>query len=123
MNITLKLSGIILLFLGIIITGVVMAKSGRPYSPVLFNVHKFISLAAVVLGGIWVYQLLGNVPHGGLVITLIVLAVVFYVVLFVTGGMLNLDKSYHDILKIAHKVLSPAAIIVTIVLFYLLLKK
>ena len=44
MSITLKITGIGIVFLLIIISGIWLTKTGRPYSPVLFNVHKLISL-------------------------------------------------------------------------------
>ena len=123
MNITLKLSGLGILFLIIIVTGLVMAKSGKPYNPVLFNIHKLISLATVLLGGIWVYNLAGSMDKDSLLITLIVAAMVLYILLFITGGMLNLEKPFYDLLRFTHKITSPIVIIITIILFYILLKK
>jgi hypothetical protein len=123
MSLTMKLSGLGILVIAIIVSGVLLAKSGKPYNPVLFNVHKLISLAAVVLGGIWVYNLYGSPHSGNLLITLIVVAALLYIVLFVTGGMLNVEKPFEDTLRVIHKYTPAVAVIFTVVIFYLLLKK
>jgi len=123
MSLTYKITGLAVLFIAVIITGVFLAKSGKPYNSILFNVHKLISLATVVLGGIWVYNIYRAAGTGTGILALVILTALLFIILFVTGGMLNLEKSYHNVLTIIHKAASPLSLIATVILFYLLLKK
>jgi hypothetical protein len=123
MNITIKLTGLGLLFLLIIISGIWLTKTGRPYQNIVFNVHKLISLLTVVLGAIMVYNLQKGLEISGLATSLMILAGIMFIILTITGGLLNLDKPFYDTLRIVHRVLSPLSIILTIIVFYILLKK
>lgn len=123
MNITIKLTGLGLLFLLIIISGIWLTKTGRPYQNIVFNVHKLISLLTVVLGAIMVYNLQKGLEISGLATSLMILAGIMFIILIITGGLLNLDKPFYDTLRIVHRVLSPLSIILTIIVFYILLKK
>jgi hypothetical protein len=123
MNITLKLTGLGILFLLIIISGIWLTKTGRPYQNNVFNVHKLISLLAVVLGTIMVYNLQKGMEISVLTTTFMIIAAILFIVLIITGGLLNLDKPFYDTLRITHRILSPITIILTVVVFYILLKK
>jgi hypothetical protein len=123
MNITIKLTGLGLLFLLIIISGIWLTKTGRPYQNIVFNVHKLISLLTVVLGAIMVYNLQKGLEISGLATNLMILAGIMFIILIITGGLLNLDKPFYDTLRIVHRILSPLSIILTIIVFYILLKK
>ena len=123
MSITLRITGIGLLFLLMILSGIWLTKTGKPYNPVLFNVHKILSLAAVVLAGIQAYALFRQVDTGSLEATLLILAAALFLVLIVSGGLLNEDFRIHDLLRIVHRITPVLAIAITGVLFYLFLKK
>ena len=123
MSVTLKITGIGILFLLIIVTGILLVRTGRPYNPVMFNIHKFISLAGIVLGGIFVYNAYGNIEGIPFLLPLIIVTGILYIVLLVSGGLLDLDKPFHNLLQIIHRIGSPVTIIFTIVIFYILLKK
>jgi hypothetical protein len=123
MNISLKLAGIGFLFLLIIISGIWLAKTGKPYQPALFNVHKLISLAAIALTGVVLYNILKTTQGSSVVFILLMIAVLFLLALIVTGGMLNLEKPYYNILLIIHRIISPLSILVLIGIFWILLKK
>jgi hypothetical protein len=123
MNITLKLTGLGILFLLIIISGIWLTKTGRPYQNNVFNAHKLISLLAVVLGTIMVYNLQKGMEISALTTSFMIIAAILFIVLIITGGLLNLDKPFYDTLRITHRILSPITIILTVVVFYFLLKK
>lgn len=123
MSLTLKITGLGLLFILMIISGVWLTNTGKPYSPVLFNVHKFLSLAAVVLAGIQAYSLFRQADTGSLEMTLLILAAVLFLVLIITGGLLNEDFRAYNLLRIVHRITPVLAIALTVVVFYLLLKK
>ena len=123
MSLTLKITGIGLLFVLMIFSGIWLTKTGKPYSPVLFNVHKFLSLAAFVLAGIQAYSLLKHVDAGSLEITLLILAGVLFILLFITGGLLHEDLKIYHLLRTVHRIAPVVAIGLAVVGFYLLLKK
>jgi hypothetical protein len=123
MNISLKLAGIGFLFLLIIISGIWLAKTGKPYQPALFNVHKLISLAAIALTGVVLYNILKTTQGSSVVFILLMIAVLFLLALIVTGGMLNLEKPYYHILRTIHRIVSPLSILILIGIFWILLKK
>lgn len=123
MSITLKITGIGVLFALIILSGIWLTKTGRPYSPVLFNVHKLVSLAGVVVTGIFVYNLLRGIEIRPLMWALVILTGVFFIVLIVTGGLLNLDKPFYTILRTIHRILPAFSIILPAIVFFLLLEK
>jgi len=58
MSIThLRVAGAVLFFVFIFLSGIWLSSSGKPYNSAILNVHKLISLAAVVFLGITVYQI------------------------------------------------------------------
>ena len=123
MSISLKLTGIALLYIIAIILGFWLNKTGKPYSPLIFNIHKLVSLAAVVFTGIVVYNLLKQTESHPLLTLLIIAAVILYLALIVSGGLLNLDKPFYSLLRLVHKIMPAFALGLTIWIFYLMLKK
>ncbi len=123
MSITLKITGIGVLFLLVIISGIWLTKAGKPYNPILFNVHKLISLAGVIIAGIFVYNLLRGMEISPLMWTLVIGTGVFFIGLIVSGGLLNLDKPFYNLLRTIHRILPAVSIIMTAVIFYFLLRK
>lgn len=93
-----------------------------PYSPVLYNVHKLLSLAAVIAAGIWAYILYRNTGGTNLQLAMMIAAGILFLILLITGGLLNQDLPYHNTLQTVHRILPIIAIAVTAFLYYLLLK-
>jgi len=123
MSLTSRITGIGLLFLLMILSGVWLARTGKPYSPVLFNVHKILSLAAVVLAGIQAYFLFRQAHSRSLEMILLILAGVLFIVLLITGGLLNEDLEFYHLVRTVHRITPVLAVALTAVVFYLLLRK
>ena len=111
------------LFLLIIITGLLLTRSGKPYHPALFNIHKLISLGTVVYTGILVYTLVKTIEIPPLLMGLIIAAGILFLILIISGGLLNLEKSFYSLLRTLHRIMPAIAIIMTSVVFYWILKK
>lgn len=122
MTITIKITGIAVLFLLIIISGFWLTKKNRPYPTVLFNVHKLFSLAAFILNGIVIHNLQGEIELSSMLFLLIIVTSGLFILSIITGGLLNLDKPFYNLLKLLHRILSPTTIILTALIFYLTLK-
>jgi hypothetical protein len=122
-SITLKLAAIGILFLLIVATGIWLTRTGKPYNPVLFNVHKVISLAGVVITGIVVYNMLVGIETIPVMWVLVIATGVFFIALLVTGGLLNLDKPFYNLFRTIHRVLSALSIVLNILIFYIIMDK
>jgi len=122
MSITLKISGIAILFILMIFSGIWVAKSGKPYDSTWFNIHKIVSLIAVVLAGIQAYSLYKAGAHPQVVFVLMIITALLFLILLVSGGIMNTDISVHQLLQLVHRISSGAAIILSVLVFYMLLK-
>jgi hypothetical protein len=100
---TLKLAGAAAVFLLVFLTGFWLNRTGKPYSPVLFNVHKFIVLGLVAYLVVTVAQLNRVTPLASLQIALIAIAAVCFAVTIVTGGLANLDQGIATIARQVHQ--------------------
>jgi len=123
MNISLKITGIGFLFVLIILSGIWLTKTGKPYPSILFNAHKLLSLAGTILAGIVAYQLQKPIELSTQLTTIVIVTGIFLLVLIITGGLLNLEKSFFQVLRIIHRILSPLTIALVTLTFYLLMKK
>ena len=122
MSITLKISGIAILFILMIFSGIWVAKSGKPYDSTWFNIHKIVSLIAVVLAGIQAYSLYKAGAHPQVVFVLMIITALLFLILLVSGGIMNTDIFVHQLLQLVHRISSGAAIILSVLVFYMLLK-
>ena len=122
MSISLKITGIGLLFVLIILSGIWLTRTGKPYPSILFNAHKLISLTGAILAGIVAYQLQKSIEASTGLRTIIIITGACLLVLIITGGLLNIEKSIYPILRIIHRVLSPLSIALLTLTFYFLLK-
>ena len=110
-----------ILFVGIVVFGFWISKTGKPYSGFLFNIHKLIALGATILTGFRVYNLdpLPTFPTPvNLFITLAILSVI---VMFVSGAIMNIQDQVQRIPQLIHQV-SASIIAGTIILFILLIR-
>jgi len=122
MNITLKIAGITVLFVLIIVSGIWLAKAGKPYDATQFNIHKILSLVAVVLTGVIAYGLYKAAGNPQLVLVLMIIAALLFLILLVSGGLMNTDTTAHQLLQLVHRISSGLAVILSVLVFYLLLK-
>jgi len=107
----------------IFLSGFWLNRSGKPYSVFIFNIHKLIALAAVILFVITLYrtsQIAGLSPielAAGVVTGLFILG------LFVTGALLSIDKPMPAIVLQLHHITPYLALLSTAATFLLLLSR
>ncbi len=108
-----------LLFLVTIAFGYSVKVGGKPYNSLLFNIHKLIALAGVVLVVIRLvrsdYFATSTSPD----LLLIILGGAGVLALFVTGAIMSIQEELNRIPQLIHQV-SPVLIIVAAFLFYYL---
>lgn len=84
--------------------GLWLSRSGRPYNGLLFNVHKLIALAAVIVTVIQFARIFGDADLPVLSIALLALAGLGSVALFVSGALMSAGKLDHVLLRMIHQV-------------------
>jgi hypothetical protein len=97
-----------------------LSHTGKPLNAIIFNIHKLIALAAVIITAIQIYKILHNTEIQVLLIALIIFTGLCVLALFVTGALLSLGKPVNHILLTIHPVAPFLAIIALTVLVYLL---
>lgn len=92
------------LFIVTVIFGFWLSHLGKPYHQILFNVHKLIALAVVVLVGLEFSKLLksGNVESK--IILLVIFFAVMVISLFASGAIMSLDKLNFTMLRWIHRI-------------------
>lgn len=104
-----SLPGIVLLLT--LASGFWLGSSGKPLNTALFNLHKLIALAAVILTAVQLNGALKSTDIQALLVTLAVVAGVCVLALFTTGALMSLGKLSYDTLQITHTI---AAILVVV---------
>lgn len=84
----------------LIIAGFYIHKTGKPYHALIFGVHKLFSVALVVIL-VWVFTLfLKGADPGFLFYLLTAVMILALIGLFVSGGMMSLDRNQEPMLVI-----------------------
>jgi hypothetical protein len=91
-----------LIFVLTLATGLWLSSLGKPYRVGVFNVHKLIALAAVVLVVIELVNNWGALDAGALGVILLALAGVGVLALFATGALLSIGKISYGVLRVTH---------------------
>ncbi len=100
--------------LGFLITvafGFWLSRLGKPYNGLLFNVHKLVALATVILAGLAVYQVLKVMDVETLIVLLLVLAALSVIALFASGALMSAGKGEYSMLKLVHNI-SPFILVI-----------
>jgi len=117
----LVVAGAGLFCLVIFLSGFRLSRSGKPYNGALFNIHKLIALAAAVLFALVLIRTdrAGGLGAGALAAG--VVAGLLLIALFVTGGLLSVEKPAPAIVKRLHHVMPYLAVLAVAVTLVLLL--
>jgi len=113
------LVGIFLVFM--IITGLLLSRSGKPFNMMLVTVHKLISLAGVVFLVVTLYRINQTAPLSPLELALSGVTIFLFAALIVTGGLLSTAKIWPGIVLKIHQVVPTIVILSTAANLYLLL--
>jgi hypothetical protein len=89
-------------FLLTLVFGFWLARVGKPYNGLLFNIHKLIALGAVILSAIQIYNLLKASPMQTMLIVSIVVTVLGVVALFASGAFMSIGSLNYQAMKIIH---------------------
>jgi len=126
----LKIVSASLFFLFIFISGFWLSHSGKPYSSLIFNIHKLIGLAGGIFLGVTVFQAHKVTPLGPAQISAVVITVLLLVINIAAGGLISIEaagdlKSINKAMRTAisriHKIFPYLAVLSTAITLYLLL--
>lgn len=89
-----------------------LSRLGRPYNGLLFNVHKLLALAGVIVTVLQLIGLLKNAAPLALTgLGLLALTALAVIALFVSGALLSAGKLAHARLRTLHQI-APAALVI-----------
>lgn len=111
-----------LCFFLILPSGLWMSHFGKPYSLLLFNIHKLIGFGLFVFLTIHVYWFNQVTPLSPPQRTACLIAGLFFLATIVTGGLVSIPKVMPVVVLLSHKLLPYLTVISTIVSLYLLLR-
>lgn len=111
MELLSRLLNPILGFLVTVAFGFWLSRVGKPYNGLLFNVHKLVALASVILAGLAVYQALKVMDVAALIVLLLALAALSVIALFVSGALMSAGKGEYRVMKLVHNI-SPFVLVI-----------
>ncbi len=111
----LIVSGILILLM--IITGILLTRSGKPYGTGLVTLHKLFSIAALVVVILAFVQQMKAAPNP-LWTYLAILAGVLFIAAIASGAFLTAEKTMPGWVSLVHKLSTPAIILVIGFTFY-----
>jgi hypothetical protein len=86
-----KLAGVGLFFVVIFVSGFWLSHSGKPYSALLFNIHKLIALGGIVFLGWAIYQARATALFDTLAILALIITGVCAITTIISGGLQNIE--------------------------------
>jgi hypothetical protein len=108
-------------FLFIFLSGFWLSRSGKPYSTMIFTIHKLIGLAAGIFLIVIVYRSYQAAPLGAPEIAAIGVTVLLFVTTVAAGGLASIDRAMPAIALRLHQIVPYAAVLSTAATLYLLL--
>ncbi len=119
----LRIAGAGLFGLFIFLSGFWLSRSGKPYNDIIFTVHKLIALAAVVLFVVTLCRINRVAALSAVELAAGIVTGVFFLGLFVTGGLLSIDKPMPEIVLKLHHTIPYLAVLSTAGTLYLVLTR
>jgi len=107
-------------FLLTLVFGFWLGNKGKPYNGLLFNIHKLIALATVIITAMRIYSALKNTGTQALLMTLIVLTAICVIALFASGAFLSIGNLDYGMMKRIHNIAPVLAIMTMGLTIYLL---
>ena len=117
----IRIVGVGVSFVVILVSGIWLGRSGKPYSTALFTVHKLVGLALGVLLGMIVYGAQQAAPLVPLEIAAIAATILLFIVTVAAGGLLSIDRPAPAVARVLHRVVPGLAVLSTAGTLYLLL--
>jgi hypothetical protein len=119
-SVSIRLLGVVFLFVLIFVSGFWLVSSGKPYSAVLLAVHKLMSVGLVVLMVVTILNINRQNPLAPEVFILSLSAGLFFLAAIISGGLLSMDKTMPSFVLLLHRITPFITILAVTVVFYLI---
>lgn len=119
-NTLLRIAGTGLFFLVIFLSGFWLSKSGKPFNAVILSVHKLVSVAAIVLLAVTIYQVNRVAELSGTEVIVSVVTGLLFLVTIISGGLLSISKPMPAAILVMHRITPFLTVLSTAVTLYLL---
>lgn len=103
MNVKLIISGILLLL--VFISGIWIKKQGKPYSNLLFTIHKLATLAIIVLVILAIRVVYQQTGLTDFQVILTIGTGILLLAAMISGGIISARESVKNSLQFSHKIL------------------
>jgi len=121
MDSKLIISGILFFFL--LVSGMWLSLLGRPLNMILFNVHKIIAIAVIVVLAFFILKLIKNMNLQPLELWFLVLSGIFLILAFASGAILSFEGLVNNFTRMVHKLMPYLAVVSMTITVLLLLRK
>jgi len=120
-----------LLFLMTLLSGLLLSRglrqsdprlSGQPFAGAAFTVHKFVALATAILLGVTIRNLHKGVQFGGIEWMAVILGGLFFLLMFLSGGLQSVAKTANGSLRLVHEVAALFTVVPTLGAVWLLIR-
>jgi hypothetical protein len=91
-------------FLLTLVFGFWLSRHGRPYSGVLFNLHKLVALATVFVAGLYAYHAQNTIDFQFPTLVWVVTAAASAVALFASGASMSISERHYAVMKTIHRI-------------------
>ena len=108
------------LFILTLVFGIWLSRSGKPYRGLIFNIHKLIALAAVIVAAIQTFNALKIGEAQPILIVLLIVIGLCAIALFVTGALMSANNADLQPSLTIHKIAPLLAVLAAIGTLYLL---
>jgi len=112
-----------ILFVLTVAFGFWLSHIGRPYNGLLFNIHKLIALGAVILAVVRLASIPRPVNSFALIVSLLVIAAVCVIALFVSGALMSAGKLDYALMLTIHRVAPVLLALCCALALYLLMRQ
>jgi len=118
-NLLVQIVVITLLFVIVFVSGYRLTRTGKPYSTIIFNIHKLISLAVIAVLVVQMYNTYQISKLGFVEWTCSLFTGSILIIAIISGGILSIEKSMPDVIKKIHKLVAYLALLLTAFTLYL----
>jgi hypothetical protein len=110
-NLTIRIVLAIGFFVLMLLSGIWLRRRGKPYNKLIFTIHKIMTLLTILFAARYVILLKNSVEIAQLTLTMMWVALAFFIVSFISGALLSFEKPMPDALIKLHRL---SALLVTI---------
>ncbi len=101
-------------------SGIWLSNSGKPINGIIFNIHKLIALATVLLLAVTVFQSRAGIGPQVLIWAAIIVTGLLFLALFITGALLSIIQPTNRVILTIHSIVPLLVVVFTVLTIYLM---